>query len=133
MNKIVADTNVLISAIIYGGVCDQVLKLVRTGELELLISPQIISELGDVLYWKFRFAPEKVKEAMERIQRISTLVFPVQRVSIIKKHDPDNRILECALEGKAQCIVSGDEHHLLPLREFRGIKILSPAEFLRLL
>jgi predicted nucleic acid-binding protein len=63
---------------------------------------------------------------------MATLVIPKQTLKVIKERDSDNRILECTVEGKAQYIVSGDEHHLLPLREFEGIKILSPAEFLRL-
>lgn len=133
MIKIVADTNVLISALNYGGVCDEVLKLVREKNLELLISPEILAEFADVLYRKFKFSPEKTKEAVTQIREISTLIIPVKRLAIIKKHNPDNRILECAIEGKARYIISGDEHHLLPLRKFRGIKILTPAEFLKII
>jgi len=131
--KIVADTNVLISALIYGGVCEEVLKLVREKSLELLISPEILTEFAGVFDRKFKFSPEKTKEAINRIRKISTLIIPIKRITLIKKHDPDNRILECAIEGKAQYIISGDEHHLLPLRKYRRIKILSPAEFLKLI
>jgi putative PIN family toxin of toxin-antitoxin system len=131
--KIVADTNILISALIYGGVCEEVLKLVREKSLELLISPEILAEFAEVLYRKFKFSPEKVKEAILQIKEISTLVYPVKRLNIVKQHDSDNRILECAVEGKAQYIISGDEHHLLPLRKYRGIKILNPAEFLKII
>ena len=58
---------------------------------------------------------------------------PKRKVTIIKYKDDDNRILECALEGKAQYIISGDRKHLLPLKEYQGTKILSPADFLKLL
>ena len=61
------------------------------------------------------------------------MIKPERRISIIKQDEDDNRILECAIEGKAEYIISGDEHHLLPLNEYQGIKILSPAEFLKLL
>ena len=131
MIKVVADTNVLISAVNYGGVCEQVLKLAREGNVELLTSPEILSEFGEVLYRKFEFSPQRAREAMARIRMISTLVFPIQKLSITKGHDPDNRVLECAIEGQAQYIISGDEHHILPLKEYQGIKILSPAEFLK--
>lgn len=133
MIKIVADTNILISALIYGGICEEVLKLVREKNLELLISPEILAEFAEVLYRKFKFSPEKTKEAITRIRKLSTLVIPVKKVVVIKKHDSDNRILECAVEGEVQYIVSGDEHHLLPLRKYRGIKILNPTEFLKII
>jgi putative PIN family toxin of toxin-antitoxin system len=133
MTKTVVDTNILISAINYGGVSDQILDLARNKEIDLLTSPEILTEFADILHRKFEFTPERTREAVAQIQKISTLTFPVQRLNIIKKHESDNRILECAVEAKAQYIVSGDEHHLLPLGEFEGIKILSPAEFLRLI
>jgi putative PIN family toxin of toxin-antitoxin system len=133
MIKVVVDTNILISAINYGGGSDQILDLARNKEIELLTSPEILAEFADVLHRKFEFTPERTKEAVAQIQKISALTFSVQRINIIKKHEPDNRILECAVEGKAQYIVSGDEHHILPLKEFEGIKVLSPAEFLKLI
>lgn len=57
-------------------------------------------------------------------------VFPKVKVSIIKSKDDDNRILECALESKADYIISGDKRHILPLKELEGIKIVSVSEFL---
>jgi predicted nucleic acid-binding protein len=59
-------------------------------------------------------------------------VHPKNKVSVIKENDDDNRILECAIEGKVQYLISGDRKHLLPLKEYQRIKILSPAEFLKL-
>ena len=60
----------------------------------------------------------------------ATLIIPNQTLSMTKKDEDDNRILECAVEGKVQYIVSGDKQHLLPLKEYQGVKILSAAEFL---
>ena len=54
------------------------------------------------------------------------------RVNVIKRDLSDNKFLEAALEAKADFIITGD-HHLLELREFRGVKILSPSDFLKLL
>ena len=69
------------------------------------------------------------------VQRVvldtNTLVIPHQTLSVVKKDEDDNRILECGVEGKAQYIISGDKRHLLSLKQYQGIKILSPANFLK--
>jgi len=82
---------------------------------------------------KFGWADWQISEIVEEIRAITTFVVTKQILKIIKEKNSDNRVLECAMEGKAQYIVSGDEHHLLPLRKYRGIKILSPAEFLKII
>jgi predicted nucleic acid-binding protein len=61
------------------------------------------------------------------------LVFPVERAAGATPDPGDEMVLECALGAETDCIVSGDKKHLLSLREFRGIRIASPATFLRLL
>ena len=58
---------------------------------------------------------------------------PYRKVDIVKNDEADNRILECALEAQAHYLVSGDKRHLLPLKKFEGIRIVSPAEFLEFL
>ena len=131
--KVAADTNVLISAVIYGGVSEQVLGLAQSKEIELLTSPEILTEFANVLYRKFGFSSERVREAIARIQRISTTIFPLNKLSVIIEDEPDNRILECAVEGEAHYIVSGDKRHLLSLKEYRGILILSPADLVKLI
>jgi predicted nucleic acid-binding protein len=52
-------------------------------------------------------------------------------IKAISYPDEDNRVLECAVDGKAEFIVTGDTRHILPLKEYGGIKILSPSEFLK--
>lgn len=64
------------------------------------------------------------------IGNFTRLVKPKVQISLIKEKDSDNRILECALEAKADYIISGDTKHLQPLKKFQGIPILSPARFL---
>ena len=71
--------------------------------------------------------------AASEIREISTLTAPTKRLTVVKEKERDNRVLECATEGKAQHIVTGDTKHLQPLKEHRGIKILSPAEFLEVI
>jgi len=68
---------------------------------------------------------------VEALTESAELVFPVERASGATPDPDDEMVLECALTVEADFIVSGDKKHLLPLREFRGIPIISPADFLR--
>lgn len=96
--------------------------------MRLLISPSILLELVMVLRDKFRRDDEEAKKAVQMIGSLAELVKPRHRISILND-DPDNRVLECAAEGKADWIVSGDSH-LLALKEYQGIPILKAVEFL---
>ncbi len=130
--RVVLDTNVYISAILFGGKPERIRKLFRDGEIEVLVSEAIISEIAEVLRRKFNWASWRISQVIDEI-REATLVIPRCDVSLIEADDADNRILECALEGSAQYIVSGDKRHLLPLAKYKEINILTPDEFLRLL
>jgi putative PIN family toxin of toxin-antitoxin system len=129
MIKAVADTNVYISAILFGGKSEAIRELAREGEVELLISEPILAEIAGVLKRKFSWFDWQISEAIKDIRAITTLITPAFTLSVIKEDEPDNRVLECAVEGGASYIVSGDEHHLQPLKEFEGIKIISPTQF----
>ena len=131
MIKVVADTNVYISAVLFGGKPEQIRKLAREGRIELLISENILAEIAGVLKRKFDWFDWQISELVEDIRSITTLVTPGLTLTVIKDDEPDNRLLECAIEGRAQYIISGDERHLLPLKEFQQIKILSPSQFLK--
>ena len=130
MVKMVVDTNVLISAILFGGNPEKVLNMAEENRIEMLISLQILEEFTNVLQDKFSFSQDMAELAASKIKEISTLVIPTQRLSVIKEKDADNRVLECAVEGETQYIVTGDTKHLQPLKEYKGIRILSPAQFL---
>lgn len=130
--KVVADTNVYISAILSGGKPGEIEHLARQRKIELLTSEAILDELAGVFKSKFDWPDWQISEIIESLRAITTLVVPRQTLKVIKAHEPDNRILECALEGKAQYIVSGDEHHLIPLKEYQGIRILSPVDFINI-
>ncbi len=128
---IVCDTNVLISALLFpGGPPDEILKLVRDGYVKLAISKEICVELEGVLREKFELPEKDVKEIIKSIREISFLVQPKEKINLIKKDPPDNRILECAIAADAYYIITGDLKHLQPWKEFRGIPILSPAKAL---
>lgn len=132
MKRVVCDTNIYISAFIFpGSKPDQVLNLARQGLIELYVSPFIIDELRRVLEEKFRLGDTKIIEVTERVRELSTIVEPEVRVSIIQEKQDDNRILECAIQARAHYLVTGDTKHILPLREYQGISICSPADFLQ--
>lgn len=130
MIRVVADTNIYISALNFGGVADEVLTLARSGEFALFISPSILREVEGVLLGKFKWSSRRTQEALTSLKEFTQLVHPQDRIALIKEDEPDNRVLECAEEANAQFIVSGDKQHLQKLKTFRGITVLSPREFL---
>lgn len=128
--KVVIDTNVFISGLNFRGTPREVLDLIWEKKIEVYISPFIIEEIRDTLLEDFDWDKEMVEEVIKRIKKATVEVHPDITVSVIKGKDSDNRILECAIEGKVQYIVSGDKRHLLSLKEYQRIRILSPGEFL---
>lgn len=131
--RIVLDTNVYISAIIIGGLREKVLKETRKKKIEVLICLDILEEISRVLKEKFNWQNWKIQIVIDDIFQKTILIKPKTKIPLIKEKKADNKILECALEGKAHFIISGDKKHILPLKEFKGIKILNPKYFLKLI
>lgn len=124
MLKITADTNTLISATITEGNEFELLKLAKLKKIELILSPQILKEFKEVISRpKFGFSQEQISGAFKQILTISTILIPLVKLNIIKEDPDDNKILECAETGKADYIVSGD-NHLLKLRKHKDIKVV---------
>ena len=129
MLKVVLDTNVIISGLIFPkSKPARLLDLVARGKLANFTSAFILNETTRNLILKFSWTEAESKSASLWLKTFSTLVKPGMRISVVSC-EPDNRILECALEGQANCIITGD-HHLLDLKIYQGIKILTPAESL---
>ena len=128
--KIVLGTNVLISAIVFGGRPREVLEKMIAGTFTMAVSAEMLSEFQGVLEGKkFRYPSAIVRNIVNELLGVSELVRPTMKVEQIKADPADNRILECALESRAACIVTGDRH-LLELGQFEGIPILDVAAFL---
>lgn len=128
--RIVLDTNVLISAIVFGGKPREVLEKVIAGRYTMAISAEMLAEFQWVLEGrKFRYPAAIVRNIVSELLAVAELVRPTTKVEHIKVDPADNRILECALESRAAYIVSGDKH-LLGLGRFEGITILDTAAFL---
>lgn len=131
MLRVVADTNVYVSALHFGGVADEGLALGRRGRLRLSVSRPLLDEIEGVRVRKFRWPVRQARLARVAIQESATLVTSTMRVDAIVEEEPDNRILECALAAQAHLVVSGDRH-LQMLQISQGIAIVSPREFLNL-
>jgi len=131
--RIVIDTNVFISGLNFAGKPSEILELLIKGNIEVFISPFILSEIERILKERFEWSEGNIHRVLNRIKRQTILVHPKLTVTVIKENDDDNRILECAVEGKVQYLISGDRKHLLPLKEYQGTKIISPSDFLKLL
>lgn len=126
--RVVADSNIFVSALLFGGKPAELLRAAEDGRCVLVVSEQILSEVAEVFARKFRREENWVATALERIQATAELSVPTMQLLACADPD-DNRILEAAVEGRADCIVSGDKH-LLRMKVFRGIEILTPNEFL---
>lgn len=129
INRVVLDTNVLVSGLVFGGTPSEVLDLVIDGLAVRCTSPALEQELEGVLHVKFADSYDAVREVLTILRDISISVTPRTSVAVITRDPTDNRVLECALDGQADAVVSGDKH-LLSLKTFRRISILTPQEFL---
>ena len=128
--KVVADTNVLVLALIFpGGTPEAFYRLALEGKVELVTSRPLLAELGRVLGEKFGWQPERAEELIEQLIRLAEIVDPQETVAEIEADPTDNRVLEAALAGNADAIVSGDQH-LLALASWRGVTVQSPTAFL---
>lgn len=129
MKRVVADTNVLVSAIQFGGKPKQLLDLAVDGHIELAISEAILEETLRVLRDKFHRTPEELTETDKQLRVLGRIVTPTESINVIDADASDDRILECAVAADVEVIVSGDKH-LLDLGSFRGIPIQRVGEFL---
>ena len=134
--RITVDTNVLISASFWEGASYKIIWKVENKEIELVISKEIIEEFVNVLEYeeiqrKIKNKNLKMKRTVEKIVFLSTIVEPKQSFNVVEDDPDDNKIIECAVEGNVDYIVSQDKH-LLKLREFEGIKIITSKTFLEI-
>lgn len=128
--KAVFDTNIYISAIIFGGNPRQCLERARDDEITLFLSKPILLELSSNLQIKFKWEKDEVEEVIRGLSYFIKIIEPKIEIDFIKEDKADNRILEAALEAKVDFIVSGDKKHLLSLKKFKNIPIVSSKEFL---
>ena len=133
MIRAVLDTNVVVSALLFDGRASRLVALWQQRRFVPLISRPILQEYLRVLaYPKFKLTAQEVRQAIEELLPYAETVSPGKRLRAIRRDPADNRFLECAMAGKAQYLVSGDDD-LLSLRSFQGISTVSVSEFLAIL
>ena len=127
--RVVFDTNILVAALVFpGGRGEDALQRIIGERDELLLSKSILDELLGVLARKFARDPEELARVAVFLGGLATMIRPVRRLRVLADN-PDNRILECAVAGGADAIVTGDRA-MLALREYRGVRILDLRSYL---
>ena len=133
MLKAVVDTNVFISGLLKGSTNRQIISLLQDARFTLIISPETLDELmGVISRPKLHNVIKRVtaEKLIEIIKTQALLTKPRQKFNVIKDDPNDNRFLEVAIESNADFIISGD-HHLLSLKKFQNIPIITSKEFLK--
>ena len=132
--RVVLDANIYISALISNkGAPAKVMRLWQQGVFDVVISAEILAEIGRVLtYPKLQQKYKQVAQVADRFVQLlaiqAIIVKPKTKLNIVRDDETDNRYLECAVSGKATYIITGDKH-LLDLRKYKTIAILPPAQF----
>ncbi|PIN74883.1 putative toxin-antitoxin system toxin component, PIN family [Candidatus Woesearchaeota archaeon CG10_big_fil_rev_8_21_14_0_10_37_12] len=131
MIRVVLDTNIFISGIFWpGNYCAQIIDAWKEGKFETVTSEEIVKELVETLFeFKIKLTEEKISAWEKEILERSLIVAPINKLDLVKDDPDDNKFFEAAIAANAQYIVSQDKHHLR-IGEFKGIKVLTPEEFL---
>ena len=131
--KITVDTNFLVSATQWNySVAHKLLIRLLEKEVQIFSTKNILQEFSEVLERDFLYSPEETININEKVMEFMTLIKISSKIDIIKNDPDDNKILECALDSGSEYILTYDPH-LLNLKEFEGIKILKPEEFLKII
>jgi len=136
--RVVLDANIFVSAVLKPqSDLANIFELVKEDKIKLILSGDILSEIKAVLLYpkirkRHRRTSKEIDTFIKRTARISIIATGRVRVEEIKDDPEDNKYLSAASEMKADFIISGD-HHLKNLKIFRGIRILDPSTFLKLM
>ena len=130
--NIVLDTNIFISGIFWKGDPYKILLLWKERKIQLVSSIEIIAEISRILSdFKIQLPEELKKEWIQIITINSTIVEPEEKFVIVREDPTDNKFIDAAVAGKAEYIITNDKH-LLKIRQYRNVKIMTPKEFLKL-
>lgn len=125
--RVLLDTNVLISAILFGGVPRRLLEAALTGGLDLITSQPLLAELEAVLTRKFEFPTSMTASIRAELEALSEIVEPVE-IKRVTRTVADDMVLATAVVGGAEVLVTGDKE-LLGMGAYEGIPIQSPRVF----
>ena len=131
--KLTFDTNILISSSLwYNSVAYKLLIRLIKEDAEIFTTLEILDEYVKILKRDFRYNDNEIKSVLNNLLSFLKIVKPLERFDIIKEDMGNNKILECAYFSNSNFILTYDKH-LLKLKGFRNIKIITPEEFLRLI
>lgn len=130
--RIVLDTNVWLSGLIFGGQPERLLQLFVDDQIIVVICEELLSELRRIINQKFPLYVPQLESLEASIREDAELVKLGGHTVTVSRDPDDNKVIETALIGECLYIVSGDKD-LLVLENHEGIEILTPAEFLKLL
>lgn len=135
--KITVDTNVLISGTFWYGASHKIIQQVEQKNIELVLSDDIIQEYIEVLEYdeikdKIKNKPLEAKLTVTKIKELARIITPSRKVIVIEGDPDDNMILECGADGKVDYIITQD-NHLLKLRAYEEIPIITPENFLKIM
>ena len=126
--KIVIDTNVVVSALFFGGKPQKLLHCAISGAFEVVVSKEIIEEYNELIERiSDKYSGRKENFSLNEFISICRLVNPARKIDVCRDSD-DNKFLECAAEAKCLYVVSGD-NDLLALKQFEDIEIITVTEF----
>ena len=129
MRRVTLDSNIYISAFVFGGKPLQLLEMAIDGEIAVAISDAIVEEVVGVLEAKFGWSRTRANEARQTIRAFADRVVPAESLDVIQVDPDDNRVVECAVAAGSDAIITGDAD-LLALGSFRGIAVVRAADFL---
>ena len=127
--RVVIDSNVYISALVFGGIPREILQAAEDGKYSLMISEPIRAEVERVMEVKFSWPRNKIQRACQKVWKIAEFVKPERKLKIVKRDPSDDKVLECAADSYAHFIVTGDDD-LLSFNHFQDIEIVNPKNFL---
>ncbi|MBS3133005.1 putative toxin-antitoxin system toxin component, PIN family [Candidatus Woesearchaeota archaeon] len=127
--KVTVDTNFLISATQWDySVAHKLLKKLILSDAEIVTTQDILDETAEVLERDFEYNKNEVKNIIGKILLFAKQIKPKQKIDVIKDDPDDNKIIACAIESSSEYVITYDKH-LLKLKEYKGIKIITPEEF----
>lgn len=129
MIRVVADTNIFISALMFGGLPETFLDFAFVNSFQLVTSPVLLDELDEKLREKFEVSGEDAIQIRTQLERCALVVTPGFVLEVVKEDPDDDRVLECAVAGEADYLVSGDRH-LLRLGSYEGTPIVTVRQFM---